>query len=111
MSSSFSFKRRCVQAGINVERGLPPPLINNHFCRLPLEMLAEILSYTSSPDILALARTSRSLCTILVADPASLFIWKTARRRFSPSPIPDPTPNWTESAYIAFLFDTTACEV
>ncbi|KAF8584838.1 hypothetical protein K439DRAFT_1660588 [Ramaria rubella] len=83
----------------------------NCFPKLPLEMLAEILSYTTSPDILALSRTSRLLCATLATNPSALFIWKDARRRFQPSPIPDPAPNWTESSYIAFLFDPAPCEV
>ena len=109
--ASISFKRPCLQAGIHVAHGSSLSVVSTHLSRLPLEMLAEILSYTSSPDILSLARTSRFFCATLVTNPASLFIWKAARRRFHPRPIPDPAPNWTESAYIAFLFDTAACEV
>ncbi|KAF8525041.1 hypothetical protein BU17DRAFT_83947 [Hysterangium stoloniferum] len=81
------------------------------FAKLPLEMLAEILSYTSSPDILSLARTSRFFLDVLVINPWSLIIWKKARERFQPSPIPDPLPNWTETSYIAFLFDRVPCEM
>lgn len=77
---------------------------------LPLELLAEVLSYTAPRDILALARTSKYYCATLVANPASKFIWKKARVRYEPT-IPEPTPNFTEPAYAALLFDTGTCEV
>lgn len=83
----------------------------NHLVRLPFEMLAETLSYTTPPDILALSRTSRYFCTTLVVNPSSQFIWRHARKRFHPFRIPDPSPNWTESAYTAFIFDPAPCEV
>lgn len=76
---------------------------------LPLELLAEILSYTTPRDILALARTSKYFCATLVTNPASTFIWKRARARYEPA-IPDPTPNLTEPAYAALLFDAGVCE-
>lgn len=78
--------------------------------RLPLEILAEILSYTTPRDILALARTSKYFCNTLVGNGATLFIWKKARMTFHP-PIPEPTPNFTEVSYAAFLFDGSECEV
>ena len=77
---------------------------------VPLEILAEILSYTLPRDVLAFARTSRYFCNTLVSNPASQFIWAKARVRFTPV-IPPPTPNFTESAYAAFLFDPGVCEV
>jgi hypothetical protein len=77
---------------------------------VPLELLAEIMSYTTPRDVLALARTSKYFCATLVSNPACEFIWKRARARFEPT-IPAPTPNFTEPAYAAFLFDSGVCEV
>lgn len=113
MTSVSSFKRHCTRANAYIECEPGPSSSNsrNYIARLPLEMLAEVLSYSSSQDLLSLARTSHFFCTTLVTNPASQFIWKAARRRFHPKPIPDPAPNWTESAYIAFIFDTASCEV
>lgn len=82
-----------------------------HIARLPVEILAEVLSYTRPHDILALARTNKYYCNTLAVNAASTFIWKRARANFTPSPIPDPTPNFTESSYAAFLFDRQPCEV
>ncbi|CAL1699573.1 unnamed protein product [Somion occarium] len=82
-----------------------------HLGRMPLEILAEILSYTCSPrDVLALARCNKFFCHTLV-QPSSAFIWKHARARCKPSPIPDPTPNYTEAAYASLIFDGGECEV
>ncbi|KAJ3477400.1 hypothetical protein NLI96_g10489 [Meripilus lineatus] len=84
----------------------PPCLLT----RFPLEILAEVLSYTGSPkDILALARTSKHFCSVLVNNPGSEFIWRQSRKDCSP-PIPDPTPNFTEASYAAFIFDAGVCE-
>lgn len=77
---------------------------------LPFELIAEVLSYTSPRDILALARTNKFFCTTLVKE-SSVFIWKKSRERCRPAPLPDPTPNFTEPAYAAFLFDGGVCEV
>lgn len=76
---------------------------------LPVELLDIILSSTTPRDILALARTSKFFCATLV-NPAHAAIWKQARLQFVP-PIPEPTRNFTESAYAAFLFDAGVCEV
>jgi hypothetical protein len=79
--------------------------------RLPVEVLAEVLSYTTTPkEILALARTSKRLCKILTDERAS-FIWRAARERCIPSSIPDPTQQFTESSYAAFIFDGGTCYV
>lgn len=83
-----------------------------YFTTLPLELIAEILSYTPSPrDILAVARTCKHFCAVLVNNPASEFIWRHSRARFIYGPIPDFSPNFTEASYAAFLFDTKICEV
>ncbi|THG98552.1 hypothetical protein EW145_g7408 [Phellinidium pouzarii] len=76
---------------------------------LPLELLAEILSSTTPKEVLALARCSRYLCTTLVGNYSTAFIWKNARKSCIP-PIPDPTPNFTEPAYAAYIFDGGPCE-
>jgi hypothetical protein len=75
---------------------------------LPLEILAEIFSYISSPrTVLALARSSKFFCATFTS-PTADFIW---RARCASSPIPDPTPNFTEAAYAAFIFDAGVCDV
>lgn len=83
-----------------------------HLTRMPLELLAEILSHTQSPrEILALARTNKHFCNILVNNNSTNFIWRQARTRAYPNPIPDFTPNFTEASFAAFLFDSKLCEV
>lgn len=90
------------------ENPIPPQC---YLAQVPLEILAEILSYTTSPrDILALARCSQYFCHTLV-QPSSTFIWKHARARCLPTPIPDPLPNFTEASYASFIFDGGECEV
>ncbi|KXN81671.1 hypothetical protein AN958_03918 [Leucoagaricus sp. SymC.cos] len=115
---------------------------NNHpILHLPLEVLAEILLYTISPkDLLAVARTCKSLCGQLIS-PGAAFIWRKMRLKVG---LPDPgqflsstTPPiletllpfrdpdertlpplrgvklfmGRESAYAAFVFDGGVCEV
>jgi hypothetical protein len=88
---------------------LPKP---SQLSRMPFELLAEILTYTTSPkDILAVARCSKYFCDTLVRNEASYFIWRRLRAQCIPEPIPDPTPNFTEPSYAAFLFDGGECEV
>ncbi len=95
------------------------------FLDLPFDVLADILILTGYPgDILAVARTSKQLCTQLVG-PAAGFIWKKARIAVG---LPDPaaysaqagTPQEVvgvgyfisrEAAYAAFVFDGVICEV
>ncbi|TDL28712.1 hypothetical protein BD410DRAFT_760244 [Rickenella mellea] len=78
--------------------------------RIPMELLAEILSSTSPKDILSLSRCSRYFCHTLANNRSATFIWRHARLSCVPSPIPDPTPNFTEPAYAAFIFDGGTCE-
>ena len=78
---------------------------------LPLELLHEIFLYMPSPKcVLALARCSKDFCNMLVRN-ESMYIWKTVRATAKPVAIPDPTPNFTEPAYAAFIFDGGKCEV
>ena len=78
--------------------------------QLPLEILSEILLHTASPrDILAVARCNKFFCATLVNNAATVYIWKRLRASFDN--IPDPTPNWTEASYAAFLFDEPTCAV
>ena len=84
---------------------------NCHLFRLPLEILAEILSYTRAPELLSLARTSKYFCGIL-CDPGSSFIWR--RARIDPDflfAIPDPPPDMPEPAYAAMIFDSGKCYI
>ncbi|KAH9939554.1 hypothetical protein B0H21DRAFT_35411 [Amylocystis lapponica] len=78
---------------------------------MPLEILAEILSHTASPkDILALARCSKFFCVTLVNNHSTTFIWRHARAHCKPAGLPDPTPNFTEASYAAFIFDGGECD-
>ncbi|SRR5258706_903133 len=82
-----------------------------HLLRLPLEILAEILSYTRPPELLSLARTSKDFCRML-CDPGSSFMWKQAR--IDPDflfVIPDPPPYMPEPAYAAMIFDSGKCYI
>ncbi|KAG1871846.1 hypothetical protein DFJ58DRAFT_762568 [Suillus subalutaceus] len=82
------------------------------FPTLPLELLAEILIHTNSPrDVLSVARTSKLLCSTLVCNPAADFIWRTIRKKCLPHALPDPTPNFSEAAYAAFVYDGGSCDV
>jgi hypothetical protein len=82
-----------------------------YLLRLPMELLAEILSYIRAPTLLSLARTSKSFCNLL-CDPGSSFIWK--RARIDPDllfAIPDPHPSMPEPAYAAMIFDPGKCYI
>lgn len=82
------------------------------FPTLPLELLAEILIQTNSPrDVLSVARASKLLCSTLVCNPAADFIWRTIRKRCLPHALPEPTPNFSEAAYAAFVYDGGSCDV
>ena len=83
--------------------------------RMPLEILAEILSYVPyPPSILALARCSKYFCHALVNNSSTTFIWRNARKRCilaSGRKLPEPTANFTEASYAAFVFDYGHCEI
>lgn len=85
---------------------------NCHLGKLPLELLADVLSYMpSTRDVLALARTSKQFCSILVNNPATVFIWRHARARCVLGAIPELLPGMGEATYAALLFDSGICEV
>ncbi|KAI0366835.1 hypothetical protein BV20DRAFT_951546 [Pilatotrama ljubarskyi] len=103
-------RRRTHGAGADgtLETETPRCLLQN----LPLELLAEVLSYTpSTRDVLALSRTSRYFCSVFVNNPATEFIWRHARARYVLDAIPDPFPGLAEATYAALLFDSGVCEV
>lgn len=78
---------------------------------LPFDILAEILFHAQSPKVvLAVARTSKTLCSNLL-DPGSSFIWRIARKDCLPRALPEPSSNFTESSYAAFIFDYGKCDV
>lgn len=100
------------------------------FIRLPLETLGEILCSLPTPkDLLAVARTCKTLCKILI-HPDAAYIWRRLRNKVG---LPDPLKfnselssetnevlGWVEgiglfvrkeSAYAAFVFDGGVCEV
>ncbi|KAH9899324.1 hypothetical protein C8Q73DRAFT_787215 [Cubamyces lactineus] len=79
--------------------------------RLPLELLAEVLSYCSTTrDVLALARTCKHFCAILVKNPSTDFIWRQVRAHSFPRPMPDPMPGLAEATYAAMVFDAGECD-
>lgn len=78
---------------------------------IPLEILAEVLSYVNSPkDVLSVARCSKHLCATLL-NPSNVMIWRRARRHCVVPDLPPPLPGWSESAYAAFIFDEGHCYV
>ncbi|KAI0676457.1 hypothetical protein C8Q78DRAFT_997613 [Trametes maxima] len=78
---------------------------------LPLELLAEVLSYSSSPrDVLSLSRTCKYFHTTLVNNPSTDFIWRQARTQPALGAIPDPMPGMSEATCAALLFDSGVCE-
>lgn len=78
---------------------------------IPLEILAEVLSYMNSPkDILSVARCSKHFCATLL-NPSNVMIWRRARRDCIVPDLPPPLPGWSESAYAAFVFDEGHCYV
>ncbi|KAG7092723.1 hypothetical protein E1B28_009052 [Marasmius oreades] len=87
---------------------LPPEC---RLSKLPVELLAEILLYTESPrDVLSVARSCKALCYTLLYE-TNQFIWRYCRMNCKPEPLPEPVPRFTESAYAAFVFDKSDCEV
>jgi F-box associated protein len=78
---------------------------------IPLEILAEVLSYVNSPkDLLSVARCSKHLCATLL-NPSNVIIWRRARRHCVVPDLPPPLPAWSEPAYAAFIFDEGHCYV
>lgn len=78
---------------------------------IPLEILAEVLSYVNSPkDVLSVARCSKHLCATLL-NPSNMMIWSRARRHCVVPDLPPPLPGWSESAYAAFVFDEGRCYI
>ncbi|KAI0314996.1 hypothetical protein OF83DRAFT_1062878, partial [Amylostereum chailletii] len=78
---------------------------------VPLELLAEILSYLPSPkDVLAVTRTSKHLCATLL-NKSNQAIWRRSRQHNNVGPIPEPPAGWSEPAFAAFIFDGGTCEV
>lgn len=76
--------------------------------RLPLELLAEILKFSSSITVLAVARTCKWLCETLTHKDQE-FIWKAARSNYFGEKLPDPPPGLPEPAYASAIFDVGNC--
>lgn len=82
----------------------------NGFVHLPLEVLSEILSHpNTTKDILSVTRTCKFLCDTLL-EKSNENIWRKARERALPLPIPDQQGLLSEAAYASFLFDGGPCE-
>ncbi|KAH8103285.1 hypothetical protein BXZ70DRAFT_715126 [Cristinia sonorae] len=74
--------------------------------KMPLEVLYGILSYLMPKDILAMTRTSKNFCQILLSTNASR-VWKEARERLQmPS-----CPYWMSEFAWAGLFFGNTCQV
>ncbi|KAG8942928.1 hypothetical protein FRC00_011513 [Tulasnella sp. 408] len=78
--------------------------------RLPVELLAEILKFSSSVTVLAVARTCKWLCETLIHEDQE-FIWKAARHNYYVEDLPDPPPGIPEPAYASAIFDIGDCLV
>ena len=80
--------------------------------RLPFELVAEILLYSTSPvDILSLSRTCKHFCATLVHNPVAAFIWKRVRAQTIP-PVPDPTKlGFSEPQLANFIYGGGKCTV
>jgi len=83
-----------------------------HITRLPFELIAEILLYSTSPaDILSLSQTCKHFCATLVQNPVATFIWKRVRAQTNP-PVPDPTDlGFTEPQLANFIYGGGNCVV
>ena len=82
----------------------------NGFVHLPLEVLSEILSHlNTTKDILSVTRTCKFLCNTLL-EKSNENIWRKARQRALPLPIPDQQGLLSEVVYASFLFDGGPCE-
>lgn len=78
---------------------------------VPVEILAEILYYVTSPrDVLSVARCNKRLCATLL-NPSNVMIWRCSRNHCIVPDLPPPPPGWSESAYAAFVFDAGNCYV
>ena len=80
--------------------------------RLPFELIAEILLYSTTPaDVLSLSRTCKHFCATLVENPAATFIWKHVRAQTKP-PVPDPTKlGFSEPQLANFIYGGGNCVV
>ena len=93
--------------GSSVETAASSPIT-----RLPFELIAEILLYSTSPaDILSLARTCKHFRATLVENSVATFIWKRVRARTKP-PVPDPTKlGFSEPQLANFIYGGGNCRV
>ena len=104
-----SKRQRPEKRGIEREGGRSSLLSCLEF--IPLEILAEVLSYVNSPkDVLSVARCSKHLCATLL-NPSNVTIWRRSRRHCVVPDLPPPLPGWSEPAYAAFIFDEGHCDV
>ena len=80
--------------------------------RLPFELIAEILLYSTTPaDVLSLSRTCKHFCATLVENPVAAFIWKRVRAQMKP-PVPDPTKlGFSEPQLANFIYGGGNCVV
>ena len=93
-------------SGVATDAGKITPIVT----RLPFELIAEILLYSTSPaDILSLSRTCKHFCATLVQNPVAAFIWKQVRAQTTP-PVPDPTKlGFSEPQLANFIYGEGNC--
>ncbi len=111
--SDFEFpaKRQKLDPGCSSSREANHAFQPSHLNIVPVEILAEILYYVTSPnDILSVARCNKRLCATLL-NPSNVMIWRRARRNCVVPGLLPPPQGWSESAYAAFIFDAGSCHV
>ena len=105
----FALHEIARQLGEHTDTSMALP--RSYLDHIPLEILAEILSYVNSPqDVLSVARCNKHLCATLLS-PSNETIWRRARRHCIVPGLPSPLPGWGEPAYAAFIFDAGNCYV
>ncbi|TFY70792.1 hypothetical protein EVG20_g2203 [Dentipellis fragilis] len=102
-------------SGTSASTAEPCPTVGtakrSYLDRLPLELLATILSHVRSPkDVLSLTRCNKHLCATLL-NKGNTWIWRRARQECNAGPIPDPPEGWSEARFAAFIFDGGKCEI
>jgi len=106
MGGTAKRRQKNKTGGVATDAGKATPLVT----RLPFELIAEILLYSTSPaDILSLSWTCKHFCATLVQNPVATFIWKRVRAQTTP-PVPDPTKlGFSEPQLANFIYGEGNC--
>ncbi|TFY56911.1 hypothetical protein EVG20_g8745, partial [Dentipellis fragilis] len=99
------------QATDKTERSVTNHRNDSAFLNMPLDILYEMLSRLMPVDLLQLARTNKSLRTLLMSQSSSFkSIWKTVRENASGlGPIPEPFEGISEHRWAYLLFEDRDC--